>query len=211
VRIAASSAVVDDVLVSIEVRGKDPIGARARLRAGCDDRDNVKEDTIMKIKLFSALAAAALLAGAALAIQYTGSAPMQDNLIAKRLPGQWVIDARITAQLDPQSDLMAPRTWEFTSDDTVLRKLVTAYPRFGTDTIYLSGTAHMGSELHWFVITSDFGNNHLVLFTPTRDGAVGEPHYFAINMVASRKTSLDLLFIGGDYPRESAVAYDRMR
>ena len=165
----------------------------------------------MKIKLFSALAAAALLAGAALAIQFTGSAPVQDNIIAKRLPGQWVIDARITDQLDPQRGMLAPRMWEFTSDETILRKLVAAYPRFGTDTIYLSGTALMGSELHWFVITSDFGNNHLVLFTPTRDGTVGEPHYLAINMVASRKAMLDLLFIGGDYPRESAVAYDRMR
>jgi hypothetical protein len=161
-----------------------------------------------KMTILGAISAVLVLAGVALAFQ-TSASPADDNLIAERLPGRWVLDATITDRLEAPRTVQPPRGFEFTQDDMVLKKLLVTYPRFATETIYLSGTAHIGQEKHWFVLTNDKGNNHLVLFNATSDGPVGQPHYYNISMACARDTMKDLLFIGGNVPRESAAAYCR--
>jgi len=165
----------------------------------------------MNKNMLGAFGAIAVLAGAALAFQLSGSAnPVKDNLVAQRLEGRWMLDADITARLDPQRGFQPPRAFEFTKDDVVMKKLVSEYPRFQSLPIHLGGTAFQGTEKHWFVLYSEDGNNNLVLFTPTREGPLGEPHYLNVNMALSRDATKDLLFVGGDVPRESAAAYGRM-
>jgi hypothetical protein len=178
---------------------------------GANDRITHRktEEMIMKFntKFLGALAALAVLAGVAVAIQFSGSAPPTKLIMVDRLPGTWVLDADITARLDPQRGFTPPRGFEFVKDDTILPKLQAAYPRFKNESIYLSGTANMGPDKHWFILLSSFGNTELVLFTPTREGPVGEPHYLNVNMAYSRDPAKDLLFVGGDVPRDSAAAY----
>lgn len=161
-----------------------------------------------KMKILGAISAIAVLAGMALAFQSSAS-PADDNLIAARLEGRWVLDATITDRLEAPRGFQPPRGFEFTQDDMVMKQLLVVYPRFATEAIYMSGTAHIGAEKHWFVLTNDKGNNHLVLFTATKDGPVGQPHYYNISMVCARDRMKDLLFIGGDVARESAAAYCR--
>jgi hypothetical protein len=161
-------------------------------------------------KILSALAALAVLTGAAVAFQFTGSAAPAKLIMVDRLPGTWVLDADITARLDPQRGFVPPRGFDFVKDDAILPKLQAAYPRFKNETIYLSGTATMGADKHWFILMSSSGNTELVLFTPTREGPLGEPHYLNVNMAYSRDPARDLLFVGGDVPRDSAAAYARV-
>ncbi len=164
----------------------------------------------MNKKLVSAIGAIAVLAGAALAFQFSGASKMDENLIASRLEGRWAIDSAITDRLEAPRGFVPPRGFEFNKDDTILKKLIGVYPRFSSETIFLAGTAHVGTESHWFVLTNDKGNAHLVLFTPTTEGLTVEPHYYNINMALSRDKMNDLLFIGGDIARESAAAYSRL-
>jgi len=184
-------------------------GARLAKREP-DHRKSNEGSAIMKgkMKILGAISAVAVLASVALAFQSSAS-PADDNLIAARLPGRWVLDATITDRLEAPRGFQPPRGFEFTKDDMVLKKLLPVYPRFASETIYLAGTAHVGADKHLFVLTNDKGNNHLVLFTVTSDGPVGQPHYYNISMACARDTMKDLLFIGGDVPRESAAAYSR--
>lgn len=162
-----------------------------------------------KMTILGAISAVAVLASVALAFQSSAS-PADDNLIAQRLEGRWMLESTITDRLEAPREFQPPRALEFTQDDMVLKKLLLVYPRFATETIFLSGTAHLGTEKHWFVLTNDKGNNHLVLFTATSDGPVGQPHYYNISMACSRDRMKDLLFLGGDVARESAAAYCRL-
>jgi hypothetical protein len=164
----------------------------------------------MNTKILGAIGAIAVLAGAALAFQFSKASSVDENILATRLEGRWVLDTAITDRLEAPRGFEVPRAFQFTKDDVVLKKLITAYPRFASETIYLAGTAHIGTVDHWFVLTNDKGNAHLVLFTPTREGPVGEPHYLNVNMACSRDKMKDLLFIGGDFARESAAAYSRL-
>jgi hypothetical protein len=164
----------------------------------------------MNKKILSAIGAIAVLAGAAVAFQFSKASTTDENIIASRLEGRWVLDTAITDRLEAPRGFEVPRGFQFTKDDTILKKLITVYPRYASETIYLAGTAHIGTVDHWFVLTNDKGNAHLVLFTPTREGPVGEPHYLNINMACSRDRMKDLLFIGGDFARESAAAYSRL-
>lgn len=164
----------------------------------------------LNTKFLSAIGVIAVLASAAAAVQFSNASTADENQIALRLEGRWVLDSTITDRLEAPRGFQPPRGFEFTKDDTVLKQLVVAYPRFATEPIYMSGTAHIGPVTHWFVVTNYKGNNYLVLFTPTREGPVGEPHYLNINMGCARDRMNDLLFIGGDYARESAAAYCRM-
>jgi hypothetical protein len=163
----------------------------------------------MNKKFVGALGAVAILAGAAVAFQFAVSAPPTENLVAQRLEGRWVLDADITARLDAQRGFMPPRALDFVKDDVVMRKLVAAYPRFGGMPIFTGGTAVMGAEKHWFVLTGDYGNTELMLFTPDREEPMGDPHDLQVNMALSRDPAKDLMFIGADFPRASAAAYRR--
>jgi hypothetical protein len=168
------------------------------------------KDMIMNKKLLGALGAVAILAGAAVAFQFAVSSPPSENLVAQRIEGRWLLDADITARLDAQRGFMPPRVFEFAKDDVVVRKLVAAYPRFQGMPIFTGGTAVMNGEKHWFLLTGDYGNTTLMLFTPVRDEPMGDPHYLDVNMALSRDSAKDLMFIGGDFPRDSAAAYKRM-
>jgi hypothetical protein len=168
------------------------------------------KDMVMNKKLLGALGAVALLAGAAVAFQFAVASPPSANLVAQRIEGRWILDADITTRLDPQRGFQPPRAFEFAQDDVVMRKLMAAYPRYQGMPIFTGGTAVYGTEKHWFVLTGDYGNTTLVLFTPVRDDPMGDPHYLDVNMALSRDPSRDLMFIGGDFPRDSAAAYKRM-
>ena len=39
---------------------------------------------------------------------------------------------------------------------------------------------------------------------------MGDPHYMQVNMALSRDPTKDMMFIGADFPRDSAAAYERM-
>src|SRR4051812_27059674 len=66
------------------------------------------KDMIMNKKLFGALGAVAILAGAAVAFQFAVSSPPSENLVAQRIEGRWVLDADITARLDAQRGFLPP-------------------------------------------------------------------------------------------------------
>jgi hypothetical protein len=164
----------------------------------------------MNKKLLGALGAVAVLAGAAVAFQFAYSSPPTENLVAQRIVGRWILDADITARLDAQRGFLPPRAFEFKKDDVVVRKLLAEYPRFAGMPIFTGGTAFMGAERHWFVLTGDYGNTTLMLFTPDRDEPMGNPHYLQVNMALTRDPAKDMMFIGADFPRDSAAAYKRM-
>ena len=164
----------------------------------------------MNKKLLGAIGAVAVLTGAAVAFQFASASAPSENLVAQRIEGRWILDADITARLDAQRGFQPPRAFEFAKNDMVVRTLMAAYPRFLGVPIYTGGTSVMGTEKHWFVLTGDYGNTTLMLFTPDRSEPMGDPHYLEVNMALSRDPAKDLMFIGGDLPHESAAAYRRM-
>jgi hypothetical protein len=164
----------------------------------------------MNKKILGAISALAILAGAAVAFQFASASTTNENIIAARLEGRWVVDTDITARLDPDPAATPPRSLEFARDDQVWKQLQQTYPRYQNDAIYMAGTAILAGTKHWFVVMNKNGNALLMLFTPTRGQESGEPHQVFINMVCSREKAKDLLFLGGNLARESAVAYKRL-
>ena len=116
----------------------------------------------------------------------------------------------ITAKLDPAPESKLPRALDITKDDAVFKKIAEVYPRFQTVEPYMSGTAVLNGDKHYFVLMNQEGNSHIVLFTATRENPVGEPHSVHIAMACSRDSGRDMLFLGGDLARESAACYTRV-
>lgn len=158
--------------------------------------------------VLSAVGALAVLAGAGWAFQFAGAT--KQNVIATRLEGRWLVDAEITAKLDPAPDSKLPRALDITKDDAVFKKITEVYPRFQTVEPYMSGTAVLNGDKHYFVLMNQEGNSHIVLFTATRENPVGEPHSVHIAMACSRDSGKDMVFLGGDLARESAACYTRV-
>jgi hypothetical protein len=158
--------------------------------------------------ILAAMSGLAVLGGVTLALQF-GAVP-QANIIANRLEGAWKVDAELTAKLDPAPGAFTPREIKFVKDPNVLNVLGGTYPRYKNFDVFMSGTASMNGQDHWFLVMTENGNNHLVLFAPSRTVPADDPHHVHISMVVSRNTEKDLLFLGGDMARESAVAYGRL-
>jgi hypothetical protein len=163
----------------------------------------------MNSKILGAIGAIAVLAGAAVAFQFA-SVSANDNVIASRLEGRWVVDTDVTARLDPDPAATPPRSLQFSKDDAAWKQVQQLYPRLQGEFVYMGGTAQIGANKHVFAVLSKAGNSLMWVFTPSRAEVPGEPHQVFINMVCSRDRTKDLLFLGGDTARESAVAYKRL-
>jgi hypothetical protein len=164
----------------------------------------------MNKTILTTLGALGLLAGAAWAFQFAGSTT-RENVIAARLEGKWLINTDVTDRLDSGRQVTPPRSIEFVRNDRVVAQLRAESPRFQNDVIYMGGTMKInGSEDHWFVITNEYGNAHVVILTPTLRDPIGAIMPVNINLVCSRDLTRDMLFLGGDLARDSAAAYDRM-
>lgn len=162
----------------------------------------------MKLSTITILGAVGLLAGTVYAFQFV-EAGSKESLLLSRLEGQWVINPDISTRLEPGRPSLPPKTVEFVKSDKVLDQLRAASSRFRSDAIVMAGTLKLNAEEHPFVIESERGNSHLVILTPQRGDAIGTYISVFICMVPARDTTKDLLFLGGDNPRESSAAYDR--
>lgn len=159
-------------------------------------------------KMLGALGALAVLAGVTLAFQFA-SAPPQ-NVLCARLEGRWLVDAEITAKLDPAPDAKLPRAVDFTKDESVFKKILAVYPRLSSESPLTSGTAVLNGEKHYYILLTQNGDSHLLMFLATREEPVGEPHSVHVAMGCSRNAEKDMLFLGGDLARESAACYTRV-
>jgi hypothetical protein len=162
----------------------------------------------MKISTLGLIGAVGLLAGSAFAWQI-GSATSKDNILLTRLQGAWMIDMDITSRLDPFGPFAAPKHFEFVRSDKVLAELRNASPRFKSDAIFMGGMMKMDGVEHPFVVENEHGNSHLIILTPERGDIIGSFVAVYICMAPARDPNNDLLFVGGDSPRESAAAYGR--
>lgn len=161
-----------------------------------------------KMRILGVIGALAVLGGATLAFQF--QEVDSQNIVAKRLPGTWRVDAPLTARLNPAPGAMIPRELVFQNEPMLRDVLVKTYPRYANFDIYMTGTATMNGESHMFALLNEEGNAHLVLFTPGRDDPAIGPHHVHIGIMTSRTSDNDLLYIGGDLVRESAAVYGRV-
>jgi len=164
----------------------------------------------MKKSTITVLATVGLLVGSAFALQFSDSAS-KENLLLSRLEGQWVINSEISYRLEPGRPTLAPKTVEFAKSDKVLEQLRLLSPRFKSDIVVMGGTMKMNGESHPFVIESEKGFSHLVILHPERGDPIGQIITAYICMAPARDTMKDLLFMGGNNPRESSAAFDRVK
>ena len=164
----------------------------------------------MKLSTITVIAAVGVLAGSVFALQFSDAAT-KENLLLSRLEGQWLINVDISQRLEPGRPILPPKTVEFVKSDKVLEQLRLLSPRFKSATIVMAGTMKMNGEAHQFVIETEQGNSHLVILHPERGDPIGTIVTAFICMAPARDTMKDLLFLGGDSPRESSAAYDRTK
>jgi hypothetical protein len=162
----------------------------------------------MKKSTITVLATVGLLVGSAFALQFS-DASSKENLLLSRLEGQWLVNMDITQRLDSGRPTLPPKTVEFVKSDKVLDQLRALSPRFKSASVVMGGTMKINETAHPFVIESEQGNSHLVILNPERGDPIGQIVTAFICMAPSRDMTKDLLFLGGDTPRESAAAYDR--
>lgn len=162
----------------------------------------------MKLSTITVIAAVGVLAGSVFALQF-GDPATKENLLLSRLEGQWTVNVDISGRLEPGRPQLPPKMVEFVKSDKVLDQLREASPRFKSEAVVMGGTMKLNGESHPFVIESERGNSHLVILTPQRGDPIGTIVTAFICMAPARDTMKDLLFLGGNNPRESAAAYDR--
>lgn len=163
----------------------------------------------MNKMILTAIGALGLLAGATWAFQFASSTT-KENVIAARLEGQWTLNPEVTSRLDP-SRALPPKTVEFVKNDRIVAQLRAESPRFQNEVIYMGGTVSIdGSMEQRFVVTCEYGNAHVVILPPVMTEPATNIMTVNVNMACSREPAKDMLFLGGDFARESAAAYDRV-
>jgi hypothetical protein len=165
----------------------------------------------MNMKRNSILAAVgvAALATAAMAWQLTIQ-PVQKNPLPKHMPGNWTVEAEITAKLNPDSRLAKFTNVSFTNDPMVLQKYTNASERLQGMNLILGGMMTIDGNSNPYVIYEKEGCNTLVWFHPGTDTKIGDPVAKCVNIILAGEMSNDLLFLGdADGARRASVCYKR--
>jgi hypothetical protein len=164
----------------------------------------------MNKAIFGMLGGLALMAGSVFAWQ-SGAIGPTNNVLGMRLEGKWALDRELTARLDPNRPGMLPAVLQFDRDDRILDQLRVLSPRFKSERIYMGGLMWIDGMQHPYIVENEGGDSHLVVLMPTRDDPAAIYMTTYICMAASRDRTLDILFLGGDRPNESAAAFDRVK
>lgn len=157
--------------------------------------------------------AAALCALAAVTTAFTFQqlALVQDNqnLLRTRLEGKWSLNSAMTRHLQPEPGAAAPQSLAFTTDPTVMERLVTQQSRLAGMHLFQSGILTMDGKTYPYVVTDEHGNATLIYFQ-TRSNEIGAAVSVPLALGVGRPKTQDLLFYGGAADGTTgAFAYQR--
>ena len=163
----------------------------------------------MKIAWFAALGlvAAAMTQAGALEVK-----PDKENVVASRLCGKWVVEAKLSQRLTAGVvDRESPSgNIEFASDSAVAGKLPEKYLKFLKDNrIYMAGTMKVAGKEQPFVLIEHCGNPHVVWFRERDGDPMGDAESFNVMLAPAKNPTDDLLFIGGDFNNQPFRALER--
>ena len=136
--------------------------------------------------------------------------PDDKSVVAQRLAGTWAMNAALTERLTGKAKHKV-KTVAFRPDAGVAGQVPAAlHKKLGR--IYLSGWMLFNDKVRFpFLLISLGGNPHVVFFEKRGDDPFGDGESFYVMLAQGRDQKKDLLFIGGDFPKEPFMAFDRVK
>jgi len=138
--------------------------------------------------------------------------PDKENVVASRLCGKWVPEAKLSARLTGggAAGESPSGAIEFASDPAVPAKLPSKYlPHLKVTRIYLAGTMKLRGQDHPFILIEHCGNPHVVWFRERDGDPMGDSESFNVMLAVAKNPIDDLLFVGGDFNNQPFSAYER--
>jgi len=145
---------------------------------------------------------------------------VEHNITAQRLVGTWVMDRPATERLTGEK-LKPNEGWviEFAFDSSMLSKVPAKHVKKFKDMqlkFYLAGhlTLTRGDKPKTpltvpFMLTSLFGNPHIVMWFERGGDPYGNTESFMLLLVKAKDTANDLLYLGGDTSNDDFRAFTR--
>ena len=145
---------------------------------------------------------------------------VEHNITAQRLVGTWVMDGVATERLTGEK-LKPNEDWviEFASDSSMLSKVPAKHVQKFKEMqlqFYLAGhlTLRRSDQPKTplkapFVLTSLFGNPHIVMWFERGGDPYGNMESFMLLLVKAKDTANDLLYLGGDTSNDDFRAFIR--
>ena len=136
--------------------------------------------------------------------------PDEKNIVAKKLPGTWKFNPDLSQRLIGKGKHKI-KTITF-RDDAGVAGQVPAKLKEKLGRLYLSGWMVFNDKVTFPFLLIQLGGNPHVVFFEKRDGdPFGDAESFYVMLPQAREKANDLLFVGGDMPREPFMAFDRVK
>ena len=134
----------------------------------------------------------------------------EENVVASRLVGTWKTDLALSSRLNGRG--VRGEVIKFAEDASVAGKVPESYTQnLKAKQIYLSGimTRNDGTA-YPFILTEYYGNPRLIYFREKNGDPMGDGESFTLFVAPADDREKDLLFIGGDFNKQSFIAYERI-
>jgi len=135
--------------------------------------------------------------------------PDPESIVANRLVGQWAIDGPLSKRLSGKSKAKI-KTLAFESDASVAGRLPARLHGKLKSPIYLAGWMTInGSHRFPFILVNWSGSPKVIFFEGTEADPFNDAESFYLMLAQAKEPKSDLLFVGGDFARESFIGFTR--